>query len=172
MVANVIHPIFKPLGFSSPLIVVALIMGIVAKEMIVSCLAISNSAVGNLAALATSLTLSTSQIYFNVPSALAFLVLVLIYSPCISTLSVVAKEIGKKFAIFVFVFQLALAYACALIVNLVSRLIIGGKIIEVIIILLVLALAIFTVIKCMRKKNICKTCKGKFCGKTCMQKAK
>ena len=170
-VSRFIYPIFKPLGFSSPLVVVALLVGIIAKEMIVSSLAISNGVL-NLSALATSLTLTSSVVYFTVPSALAFLVFILLYSPCISALSVTAKEVGRKFAVFVFIFQFGLAYVCALVVNMLANLFIAGKSLEAIIVLIVLALVIFAVIKYRHKKNMCLTCKGIMCGKTCMQKTK
>lgn len=169
-IANFIYPIFKPLGFSSPLIVVALIVGIIAKEMVVSCLAISNGVVGNLSVLATSLTLSTSVVHFTPASAVSFLVFILLYSPCISAISVTAKEIGAKFALFVFVFQFMLAYSCSFVAYFLSSLLCTGKILEFFIVIIVLALIIFAVLKCIHKKRKCKTCKGIYCGKTCMQK--
>ena len=172
LVAKFIYPIFKPLGFSSPLVVVALIVGIVAKEMVVSCLAIANGVIGNLSALATSLTLSSSMVSFSPASALAFLVFILLYSPCISAISVTAKEISRKFALFVFGFQFALAYLCALVVHTLTKLIINQKILEFVISLLVLALILFAVIKYIHKKNKCNNCRGKNCGKTCMQNCK
>ena len=170
--ANKISWLFKPLGFESPAIVLALLIGIVAKEMIISVLSISNGVVGSMAALATSLTLNTSSAYLTVPSALAFLVFVLLYSPCISALSVISKEIGKKFAVFVCLFQFALAYFCAFITRLIADLFIGGKILECIIVLAVLALAIGIVLKYKKNKNKCKECLAGCNGKTCLQKAK
>ncbi len=171
IIANYISVIFKPLGFS-PAVVVSLLVGIVAKEMVVSCLSIANGVSGNLYSLATSLTLSTSIAYFTPASALAFLVFILLYSPCISALSVTAKEISRKFAIFVFFFQFAVAYTCALIVKILADLIIAKRILETIIILLVLALICFVVIKYFKKKNKCKECGANCYGKACMQKTK
>lgn len=168
VIADAIFPLFKPLGFSSPLVVVALLVGIVAKEMVVSCLAISNGVVGNLSMLATSLTLSTSPINFNVASAMGFLVFILLYSPCLSALSVTAKEISKKFALFVFIFQFALAYGCSFLIKNVAELFISGRIFEAIIMCLVVALVIIFVLK--YKKNKCKNCNGVSCGKNCLQK--
>ena len=173
-IANFVVPVFKPLGFNSPAIIVALIIGIVAKEMIVSCIAIANGVSGNLTLLATSLTLSTSAVYFTMPSALAFLVFILLYSPCVSALSVTAKEIGRKFALFVFVFQFAIAYLAAFLTYTIARFISANKILEAIIIVCVVALVVFAVVKYikLKNKNTCQTCKGNYCGKTCMQKTK
>lgn len=168
VVANAVYPIFKPLGFSSPLVVVALLVGIVAKEMVISCLAISNGVVGNLSLLATSLTLSTSPIHFDAASAVGFLVFILLYSPCLSAISVTAKEISKKFALFVFVFQFALAYCCAFLFKTVTQLFVNGKIFEGIIICLIVALAIIFVLQ--YKKNKCKICNGASCGENCLSK--
>lgn len=168
VVANAIYPIFKPLGFSSPLVVVALLVGIVAKEMVVSCLAISNGVVGNLSLLATSLTLSTSPIHFDMASAIGFLVFILLYTPCLSAISVMSKEIGRKFALFVFIFQFVLAYFCALLFKTVVQLFISGKIFEGIIVCLIVALLIVFVLQ--YKKNRCKTCNGVSCGKNCLSK--
>lgn len=170
VVANAIYPIFKPLGFSSPLVVVALLVGIVAKEMVVSCLAISNGVVGNLSMLATSLTLSTSPINFNIASAIGFLVFILLYSPCLSAISVTAKEISRKFAIFVFVFQFSLAYCCAFLFKTITQFLVDGKIFEAIIMCLVVALVIVFVLNYKKKK--CKTCDGEHCGKICLSKSK
>lgn len=172
-VCKEISIIFKPLGFESPAIVVALFIGIIAKEMIISFMSIANGVVGNLSVLAASLTLSTSTIYFSKASALAFLVFVLLYSPCISSLSVTAKEISRRFSLFLFVFQFAIAYFCSFVSYTIARLAFAGKIIEPIIIAVVLALVVFVVIKYLQKKYTnCKTCKGNYCGNTCMQKGK
>lgn len=167
-IANFVYPIFKPLGFSSPLVVVALIVGIVAKEMVVSCLAISNGVVGDLSKLAVSLALSTSAIHFSVPSAIGFLVFILLYSPCLSALSVMSKELGWKFGLFVFFFQFVLAYAGAYFAKLIATNIVDGKFAELAIAAIVLALLIFIVLK-YKKKHKCISCTGGSCG-DCMSK--
>lgn len=167
-IANFVYPIFKPLGFSSPLVVVALIVGIVAKEMVVSCLAISNGVVGDLSKLAVSLALSTSAIHFSVPSAIGFLVFILLYSPCLSALSVMSKELGWKFGLFVFFFQFVLAYAGAYFAKLIATNIVDGKFAELAIVAIVLALLIFIVLK-YKKKHKCISCTGGSCG-DCMSK--
>ena len=172
VVANKINWLFKPLGLNSSSLVLALLIGVVAKEMIISVLSISNGVVGNMAALATSLTINTSAAYLTMPSALAFLVFILLYSPCISALSVISKEISKKFAIFVFLFQFSLAYVCALIVKIIADRFYLGQILEGIIMLAVLALALVIVLKCIKNRNKCKECKSVCNGKTCMQRAK
>ncbi len=113
-VAKFIAPIFAPIGLNSWGVVVALLIGMVAKEMVVSCLSITNGVVGSLSELAASLTLASSVVSFTPASAASFLVFILLYSPCISALSVASKELGRGFAIKIFLLQFVVAYLCAM----------------------------------------------------------
>lgn len=106
--------IFKPLGLNNVGIVIALILGVVAKEMIVVGLAMINGVSG----LGVSLSLinASSICSFNLVSSIVFLVFVLIYSPCISSVISIKNEIGFKTAIYVFVSQFLIAYLVSFIV--------------------------------------------------------
>lgn len=170
ILAKYISFIFKPLGFGSWGAVAALLVGLVAKEMIVSCLSIANGVVGSLAALATSLTISTNAVFFTPASSISFLVFILLYSPCISALSVTAKEMGKKFAIKLFAFQFAIAYISSFIVYRLALMASIGQVWQFLLIAFSLAMAITFVIKYIKKKrkNKCVKCKGKFCGNSCV----
>jgi len=80
-------PILEPAGLGAWQLVVALLVGTIAKEMVVSTLATLHgvTASGLQAHLSTSLTPS---------AAAAFMVLVLLYVPCLSTLAVLKRESG------------------------------------------------------------------------------
>ena len=172
-IGNCISPIFKPLGLDNPGIVVSLMVGVIAKEMVVSSLAIANGVSQGLPVLVQSLALPSSSIHFSIASSLSFLVFVLLYSPCISALSVTSKQMGKKFTIFVFCFQLILAYLCAAIAYLLAKLALSGKLIEFFIILIVVALTIILVVKCTKNKgNSCSNCNRMCNGKNNLFKSR
>lgn len=110
---KLLAPIFYPLGFSSWQNAVALITGFVAKEVIVGTLAVIYG---------SSLDTVLPQ-YFNSLSAYAFLVFVLLYTPCVSVVATMKKEYGNKTAVFSVVYQFLLAYFVSFIVFNVGRII-------------------------------------------------
>ncbi len=168
--AKYIAVLFKPLGFGNTWAVVALLVGIVAKEMVVSCLSIANGVGASLEALAASLTLTTSAVSFTTAGAISFLVFILLYSPCVSALSVTAREVSRKFAVFSFVFQFVIAYGCSFVIyNLISAFY-AKQIIEALITIIVLAVCIVFVVRYFKQKNKCIACKGSYCEKNCLQK--
>lgn len=99
-IGKLISPIFSPMGFGTWQNSVSLITGITAKEIVLSTMSIVYG--GNLA---TSLQSSFSPI-----SAYAFLVFVLLYTPCISAIATMKKEYGSKMAAFSITYQLLLAW--------------------------------------------------------------
>lgn len=107
--SKLITPIFKPIGLTSPQVVATLIVGLVAKELIVSTMLIFNK-VSTTQGLIKSLTISKSAIYFSFASGLSFLIFVLLYSPCVSTTAVMFKEAGWKYSLLGLVFQFLSAY--------------------------------------------------------------
>lgn len=95
-----IEPVLKPLGFASWQNSVALLMGLMAKEVIVGTMGVIYG--GNLhSALASGFTPIT---------AYSFLVFILLYTPCISVVMTMKKEYGSKMAIFSVFYQLTLAW--------------------------------------------------------------
>ena len=117
-IGSFIAPIFKPLGFGSWMAAVALITGLVAKESVVSTLSILYGfAMGSDAAAFSAMTGGG----FTPRAALAFLVFVLLYVPCVGATSTLAKEIdGKRWTAFSVAYQLVIAYIAALLVYLVT----------------------------------------------------
>lgn len=112
MIGKAIEPAMEPLGLnwrSS----IALITSIPAKELVVSTLGVLyNNGDENL-----SQSLVTSG-DFTKSSAAAFLVFILLFFPCIATIGTIAEETGnKKFAIFAIVYNTAIAWIIAFIIN-------------------------------------------------------
>ena len=125
-IGEFISPIFAPLGFSSWGITCALIAGIVAKEIVVSSIAIFNNVNPTsdnfMENISNSLTLSSSVVFLSPASALSFMVFCLLYCPCIATISVLKKEIGKKWTALCVIMQMGLAYITAMVVYTLFRL--------------------------------------------------
>lgn len=89
-------PAFLPLGFGSWQAVAALAAGFLGKEAVVGTLSVLPGTA------------------FGAAGAFSFTVFVLLYPPCISALSAVSRELGKKAAGLLTVKQLAAAYLTAL----------------------------------------------------------
>lgn len=103
--AGWIAPIFRPLGFGDWRISTALITGFMAKESVVSTL---NILFGNTAALMQTLT---PQIAF------VLLIFCLLYTPCVAAVASVRRELGGKWAVFIVLFQCAIAWVAAFVVR-------------------------------------------------------
>lgn len=104
-VAGVISPIFKPLGFGDWRISTSLIAGFMAKESVVSTLTVLTGGTGDITALLTPL------------AAVALLVFCLLYTPCVAAIAAIKRELGLKWAVWIVVFQCAIAWVCAFIVQ-------------------------------------------------------
>lgn len=96
MIGHWMEPVMRPLGFDWKMSV-CLLTGLPAKEAIVSTMGILYPSDG---ALAT----------FTPVTAYAFMVFVLLYFPCVATISTLRKEIGAKWAWFSVVHSLVLAW--------------------------------------------------------------
>ncbi len=116
---KLLSPIFVPLGFSSWGVTSALLAGIVAKEIIISSIAIFNNVSSNnsnfMQSVSNSIKLNTNVVYFTPASALSFMVFCLLYTPCVSTMAVLGKEIGKKWTVVCVLMQFVIAYITAMI---------------------------------------------------------
>ncbi len=108
--AGVLSPIFRPLGFGSWQITTALISGFIAKESVVSTLAVLFGSAAELTAMLTPL------------AAASLLTFCLLYTPCVAAIASVKRELGAKWALFVVVFQCGVAWLCALLVRAVGLL--------------------------------------------------
>ena len=104
-------PLFRPQGFGTWQAAVALLTGLVAKEAVVSSLAMfygfSLSAQGGAIATALSGT-------FTPRSAYAFLVFVLLYTPCVAAVTTMRRELGSgRWTAFAVFWQIAVAYVAS-----------------------------------------------------------
>ena len=108
MLAGVIAPVFKPLGFGDWRFSTALITGFMAKESVVSTLIILFGSNEALLAALTPL------------AAASLLVFSLLYTPCVAAISSIRRELGGRWALTVVVGQCAIAYAAALVVRLIG----------------------------------------------------
>lgn len=166
--SKLITPIFVPLGLGSPAIVMALVSGLVAKEMVLGALVLANG-VGSVGELATSLFLSSSPAHFSVASAMSFLVFVLFYPACISAMSATSRELGRKTALISIGLQLGVAYLMSFITfNLFSVKNPAGIIMPLIFVV-VLALCVVAVVNYNKKscKGACSGCEFKLNDKKC-----
>lgn len=111
-IASWIAPLFAPLGFGDWKIITALVSGFMAKESVVSTLAVL---FGSTESLLASL---------NIASAAALLVYCLLYTPCVAAIAAIKRELGWKYALIVVVLQCAVAWVMAWLVYLVVSLII------------------------------------------------
>ncbi len=110
MIGNLVAPVFALHGFPWQ-IVSALIFGLLAKEIVIEALGIIYSVQGE-AAIGTVLAMSLSP-----PSALALMVFVLLYTPCLATIGTMRSETGSwKWAGFSVAYQVLLAYLMSLLV--------------------------------------------------------
>lgn len=116
-ISSILAPIFTPLGFGTSGAVTCLLCGFVAKEIIVSTIALINgfSPETTNSTLVQSIMLSTSAFYLTPASAISFLIFSLLYVPCVSTVSVLVKEIGKKWTVFACAVQFLISYLLAFI---------------------------------------------------------
>lgn len=96
---------------------VSLMAGAAAKEVVVSTLGVLYVGEDNEDALSARLqdpSPLTGQPPFNTPKALAFLVFVLIYFPCIATIAAIVRETGSwKYGAFSVIYNTALAWILA-----------------------------------------------------------
>lgn len=112
--------IFVPLGFGTWQASLSLLTGVVAKEIVVSNMMI----VYGLAETATADMLSTTLAgVFTQLNAYAFMVFVLLYTPCIAVIGVVKRETNSwKWTMFSATYQFAVAWFVAFLVYQVGRL--------------------------------------------------
>jgi ferrous iron transport protein B len=88
IIGHLAEPVFAPLGFTWQL-VVSLIFGFIAKEVVVGSL---GTLYGGDDALASSLAGDPT---LGPATALAYMVFVLLYLPCVATLGVIRQEMGS-----------------------------------------------------------------------------
>jgi len=110
VIGKTIAPLFIPLGFGSWQTSVALVTGFIAKETVVSTLSI-------LYGTSSEGVLNILQNIFTPASALAFLVFVLLYMPCIAAFVATRREMNStKWAVGAAALQTGVAWLVAMMV--------------------------------------------------------
>jgi ferrous iron transport protein B len=110
LVSSVIAPIFSPLGFGTWKASAALLVGVGAKEMIVSTLSVLYPV--------SSGGLTSS---FSLAASISFVVFSLLYLPCLSSIITINRELKSiKLTALTLMFSFATAYIISLIVYYVS----------------------------------------------------
>lgn len=121
-----VQPIMEPMEFGWRSCV-ALIAGASAKEVVVSTLGVLYVGDDDSKLLSQRLKTpspTTGKQPFTEASALAFMVFVLLYFPCIATLTAIAKETGSwKYALFSILYNTGIAWILSFIVFNIARLI-------------------------------------------------
>lgn len=118
MIGKGIVPLLKPVGLGYWQIVVALIAGIAAKEVVVSSCSvlfgISNvTGATGMAAMASTL----GAMGFGAANAYALMVFCLLYVPCTATIATIHREVeSKRMTALIVCFQLAVAWIMSFIV--------------------------------------------------------
>ena len=105
-IGSVIAPLFAPLGFGNWQSAVSLLSGLLAKESVLASMQVIFA--GDLSVILPD--------HFTAVSAYAFLVFILLYTPCISAIGTMKKEYGTNLTLFSVFFQLAVAWIAAFLV--------------------------------------------------------
>lgn len=117
-----VEPFFKPIGFSWKE-GVALITGVVAKEIVVSTLSVlyntsSDSEI--------KLKKEMSNSGMNPAAAFSFMIFTLLYIPCLATIAAVLRETRSvRWTLFSIFYGIAIGYALSFISNILGRAILG-----------------------------------------------
>ena len=107
-ISGALAPLFKPVGLGDWRIVTSLVSGFMAKESVVSILNMLFKTDGGVAAVMSNLT------------AASLLVFSLLYTPCVAAIASIKRELGKKWAVYVIVWQCFVAWIGAFLVHLIG----------------------------------------------------
>ena len=106
-IAGILVPLMMPAGLGDWRICTALISGFIAKESVVSTLQVLYP--GDI----------TSAI--TVAGALSLLVFSLLYTPCVAAVAAIRRELGRKWALALVLWQCAIAWIAAVIVHILTH---------------------------------------------------
>ena len=107
MISGAIAPLFAPVGLNDWRIVTSLISGFIAKESVVASLEVLYGS-----GITTALTALT---------AASLLTFSLLYTPCVAAIASVRRELGRKWAACLVVWQCAVAWAVSMVVYLICQ---------------------------------------------------
>ena len=105
VISGFLAPVMKPLGLGDWRVVTALVSGFMAKESVVSVL--NTLFTGGIAVIGSL-------------SAFVIIVFCLLYTPCVAAVAAVRRELGRKWAVFVVLWQCGIAWIIALLVRLIG----------------------------------------------------
>ncbi|MBQ5485853.1 MAG: ferrous iron transport protein B, partial [Bacteroidales bacterium] len=107
-----VSPAMEPLGFSWKMDI-SLLSGVVAKELVVSTLGVMYASDGTATEDNTQLQSALAG-SISLPAAVAFMIFILLYFPCIATFVAIKNETGKwRWAIAICVYTMLLAWVIA-----------------------------------------------------------
>ena len=109
-VSGVLVPLMQPVGLGDWRIITSLICGFMAKESVVSVMGTLFD--GNVSSIGTL-------------TAVTMLVFSLLYTPCVAAIAAIRREMGRRWALAVVLWQCILAWFAALIVRLIGLLLSG-----------------------------------------------
>ena len=122
VVAKFLEPVMRPTGLGYWQIIVALISGIAAKEVVVSSMSVLYG-IGNISSAEGMAALSGAlgEVGFTAANAYAMMIFVLLYIPCAATIATIRRESGSgKFTLGAVAMQLGTAWIMsALVYNLI-----------------------------------------------------
>lgn len=124
-IGKFVQPVMEPMDFTWKTCV-SLFAGAAAKEVVVSTLGVLYVGYDDAEALSNRISTPspvTGKPPFNTASALAFMVFVLLYFPCIASLTAIARETGSwKYSLFSIVYNTCIAWVCAYVTYMVADL--------------------------------------------------
>ena len=106
-IAGILEPVMAPIGLGDWRIITSLISGFMAKESVVSVM---------------STTFGESVSSLGTLTAVTMLVFSLIYTPCVAAVAAIRREMGRKWALSVVIWQCTLAWVMAFIARLIGSL--------------------------------------------------
>ncbi|PED07659.1 ferrous iron transport protein B [Bacillus pseudomycoides] len=110
IIGGFIAPILAPLGFGTWQAAASLLTGFLAKEVVVSTMAI-------IYAVKEDVLGNVMGAHYTALSAYAFMFFILLYVPCLATVAVIRRETGSvKWTIFSVVYPLIVAYVLTLVI--------------------------------------------------------
>lgn len=118
MAGKFVNPAMEPLGFHWRA-TVAVLAGVPAKEIVVSTLGVlytgdEEATDASLSARLTAVNPAIGSADFTTAAALAFMVFILLYCPCIATVTAIVRETGKwQYGAFSVIYNTLVAWALA-----------------------------------------------------------
>ncbi len=115
MAGKAINPVMAPLGFTWP-VTIATLAGLPAKEIVVSTLGVLYTGQDTIEDHDLSARLQATG-DFNHANALSFMIFILLYCPCIATITAISRETGSwKYGAFSVIYNTAVAWLVAFVV--------------------------------------------------------